>query len=130
MPENEEIVRRVYDALNRGDWEAVFRDVHPEFELTTQRGPNAGVRRGREATQGFGEDYIEAFDDVSIEPERFYEDGDQVLAVVKRRGKPKGGSVDIVVRNGHLFTIRDGKILSMKSFPDPEDALAAAGLRK
>ncbi|MGZ5341412.1 MAG: fibronectin type III domain-containing protein [Solirubrobacterales bacterium] len=42
--ENVEMVRSIYEPLNRGDWEAVFRDAHPEFEITTQRGPTAGTK--------------------------------------------------------------------------------------
>ena len=126
--ENVEVVRRLYDALNRGDWDAVFRDTHPDFEVTTQRGPHAGTHRRREGVQAFIEDYIEAFDDSSVEPERFVQNGDRVLALVTRRGRPKGGSVDLVVRNGHLWTLRDGTILSMKSFPDQNDGLEAVGL--
>jgi hypothetical protein len=45
--ENVEMVRSVYEPLNRGDWEAVFRDAHPEFEITTQRGPVPGRIGGR-----------------------------------------------------------------------------------
>ena len=126
--ENVELVRRVYDALNRGDWDAVFRDTHPDFQMTTQRGPEAGTHRRREAVQGLGEDYIAAFDNMVFEPEEFLENGDQVVVLVTRRARPKGGSGEIVVRNGHLFTVRNGTILSMKSFPDPEKALEAAGL--
>lgn len=126
--ENVEIVRRAYDALNQGDWDGFFRDMHPDFEMTTQRGPGAGTHRRREGVQGFGEDYIAAFDNMVFEPDEVLENGDQVVVLVTRRGRPKGGSVDIVVRNGHLWTVRDGTILSMKSFPDPEKALEAAGL--
>ena len=124
-----EIVGRVYEALNRGDWGASLCDVHPEFELTTERGLDAGTLQGREAVQAFGEDYAAMFDSVVFEPERFLEQGDQVLVLLTRRGRPRGGSVDIVVRNAHLWTIRDGVILSMRSFPDAEDALEATGLR-
>ena len=127
--ENVEIVRRIYDAFSHGDWDAVFRDTHPDFEMTTQRGPHAGTHRRREEVQGFGEDYIAAFDNFVVEPEELFENGDQVVVLVTRRARPKGGSVDLVVRNGHLWTLRDGTILSMKSFPDPEKALEAAGLR-
>ena len=49
--ENVEIVRRVYEAANRSDWDAAFRAAHPEFEATFQRGPFAGTHRGREAVQ-------------------------------------------------------------------------------
>jgi ketosteroid isomerase-like protein len=128
--ENVEIVRRVYDALNRGAWDAAFRETHPDFEMTTQRGLDAGTLQRREAVQRFGEDYVAMFDSLVLEPEEFLANGDQVVVLVTRRARPRGGSVDIVVRNGHLWTVRDGAILSMKSFPHPEDAVEAAGLRE
>ena len=125
--ENVEIVRRVYEAVNRGDWEAALRDADPDFQLTFQRGPLAGTHE-RDAAQGVTEDYIETFDDFVIEPEDLLDAGDCVVALVTRRAKPKGGSVDMVVRNGHLWTLRAGKLLSMRSFPDANEALEAAGL--
>jgi ketosteroid isomerase-like protein len=129
MPEeNIEIVRRVYEAFARRDWDAVFRDMAPGFEMTTKRGPNAGTHRGRERTQGFVEDYVAAFEDATAEPERFLESGNHVVVLVTRRGTPRGGGAEIVVRNGHLWTLRDGRILSAESFPDPQEALRAAGL--
>jgi ketosteroid isomerase-like protein len=124
-----EIVRRVYAALNRGDWDGVFRDMDADFEMTTQRGLDAGTLRRRERVQRTVEDYIAMFDSMVVEPEALLEKGDQVVVLVTRRARPRAGSADITVRNGHLWTVRDGTILSMKSFPDPEEALAAAGLR-
>jgi ketosteroid isomerase-like protein len=126
--ENVEVVRPIYDALNRRDWDAVFRDTHPDFEMTTQRGPDAGTHRRREAVQRLIEDTTAAFDNLAVEPEEFLEIGDQVVVLVTTRARPKGGSVDIVVRNGHLWTVRDGTILTLKTFPAPEKALEAAGL--
>jgi ketosteroid isomerase-like protein len=131
MPkENVEIVREVYDAFNRRDWDAAFRTSHPDIELTTQRGPNAGTRRGRKPVQEFIEDYIAAFDNLIWEPDEFFDSGKQVVVFVNVRSRPKGGNVDMEVRNGHLWTIRDGTILSIKTFPAREEALEAAGLRE
>jgi ketosteroid isomerase-like protein len=95
--------------------------------LITQRGPNSGTKRGRDGVQGFLEDYISAFGTVVWEPEEFSESGDQVVVLITTRSRPKGGSVDIVTRNGHLWTIRDEAIISMETFPDPAEALEAAG---
>jgi ketosteroid isomerase-like protein len=120
-----EIVRRVYDALKQGDWDAVFRDTHPDFEVTTQR--PAATQRRRAGVQRFLEDYIAAFDSMVLEPEEFVEKGDQVVALVTRRARPRGGSGEMVVRNGHLWTVRDGTILSMTTFPNPEKAREALG---
>jgi ketosteroid isomerase-like protein len=126
--ENVEVVRRVYDAFSRRDWDAVFRDMDPEFEITTKRGPNAGTHRRREGAQEFAEDYLAAFDDATAEPERFLEAGDRVLALVTRRSKPRGAETEMVVRNGHVWTLSGGRILSMESFPNPDEALDAVGL--
>jgi ketosteroid isomerase-like protein len=126
--ENVEIVRRCYDALNRRDWDAAFREMHADFELTTQRGPNAGTRRGRERVAEFLEDYIAAFDSLVWDPEHFFEGGDQVVAFVTSRSRPSGGNVDLEVRNGHRWTVRDGIIVSMTTYPERERAVEAAGL--
>jgi ketosteroid isomerase-like protein len=127
--DNVEIVRAIYQAFNRRDWDAAFRDADVDFALTTQRGPDAGTRRGREAVVALAEEYSGAFDSLIWEPEEFFEGGDQVVAFVSIRSRPRGGGVDLVVRNGHHWTIRDGAVLSMESFPKPVNALEAAGLR-
>ena len=77
--ENVEIVHRVYDVLNRRDWEGVFRDAHPDFEMTTQRGPTAGTRRGQEVVQGFVEEYMGSFENLIWEPEQFFDGGNQIV---------------------------------------------------
>ena len=126
--ENVEIVRAIYEAINRGDWDAAFRDADPDFELVTERGPNAGTHQGRPTVQAFLQDYRAAFDTWVLEPEQFLEAGDQVVAIVKPRVRPKGTSAEFAVRNGHIWTIRDGVVVSMHSFPEPEKALEAVGL--
>jgi ketosteroid isomerase-like protein len=126
--ENVEIVRSIYEAANQRDWDAAFRDQHPDIELTTPPGPNAGTYRGREECQGFWEEMLSAFEATSAEPEELVESGDQVVAVVRSRLRPKGTTAEIELRNGHLWNFRDGKAVSMRIFPAPEDALEAAGL--
>jgi ketosteroid isomerase-like protein len=126
--QNVDVVKRVYEAFDRRDWDAVFLDMHSDFQITTKRGPNAGTHQGRDGAQGFAEDYLAAFDGATAEPDRFLEAGDRVLVLVTRRGRPKGSEMEMVVRNGHLWTLREGRILSMESFPNPDEALEAAGL--
>jgi ketosteroid isomerase-like protein len=129
MPEeNVEIVRKAYDAFNRRDWDGVFRDADPDFALTTQVGPDAGTHRGREEVTGLAQGFIDVFDKLLWEPEEFFEGNDQVVVYISVRSRPPGGGVDLVVRNGHLWTIRDGALISMESFPKPGSALEAAGL--
>ena len=123
-----EIVRSIYEAFNRGDWDAAFHNAARDFALTTQLGPEAGTHRGRKEVVAFAEDFRGQFDRLTWEPEEFFNGEDRVVVFVKVCSRPRDGSVDLVVRNGHLWTVRDGVVLSMKSFPNRKDALEAAGL--
>jgi ketosteroid isomerase-like protein len=66
----------------------------------------------------------------SAHPEEFFERGDQIAVVVRGRMRPKGSSAEIENRNGHLWTIRDGTVVSVRLFAKPEEALGAAGLEE
>ena len=127
-PGNAETVRSIYEAVNRRDWDAAFRDQEPEVELILPPGPGGSPLRGREQIQEYWEGFMAAFDLAIAEPEEVLESGDHVVAVVKTRARPKGSDAEIEVRNGHLWTLRDGKVASMRLFPEPEKALEAAGL--
>ncbi|MGC1799317.1 MAG: nuclear transport factor 2 family protein [Solirubrobacterales bacterium] len=126
--ENVEIVRSIYEAVNRKDWDAAFRDQRPDVELITPPGIRAGTYRGREEVQGYFEEWLTPFDEWSVLPEEFAESGDQVVAVLRLRAQPKGSKAEIDIRTGQLWTLRDGKTLSCRIFPKPADALEAAGL--
>ena len=89
--ENVEVVRPIYAALNRRDWDAVFNAAHVDFELPIQRMPQAEMKRGREQIQSFFEEYVAAFDNFALEPEKFFAGTDQVVVFVKARGQIKGG---------------------------------------
>jgi uncharacterized protein len=129
--ENVEIVRSIYEAFNRGDWDAVFRDLHPDFELTTPaRGLDAGTFRGREEGQGYWEDFFAPYEAVTVEPEEFFERGEQLVVFVRTRLRPKGSGAEFEVQTGHLWTFRDGTAVSLRLFPEHEEALEAAGLRE
>jgi uncharacterized protein len=126
--ENVEILRRVYDAASRGDWDAGLRDAHPDCEATFQAGPQAGTHRGRDEIVAALSDVTAAFDAWIIEPLEFFESGDQTVVIARNRLRPKGTGGEFEYRNGHIWTIRDGTILSLVGYPNREGALEAAGL--
>jgi ketosteroid isomerase-like protein len=129
--ENVEIVRRMYDAFNREDADALFRNTHPDFEVTFKEGPRAGTHRGREALQEVADDLRAGFESWIAEPMDFFESGDHVVVVVNNRLRPKGGTAgEFAFRNASVFTIRNGAVVSVVGYPTPEDALEAVGLRE
>jgi uncharacterized protein len=129
--ENVETLRAAYDAFNRGDWDSAARFGHPDFELrTADRAMNPGTYRGPDAARRFFEDLFEPFDEIVIDPEEFFEHGDQVAVFLRVRLRPTKSSAFVENRIGHLWTMRDGKVTRLAIFPRREDALEAAGLEE
>jgi ketosteroid isomerase-like protein len=123
--ENVEIVRRAYGSLARRDWDGLWAVAHPDFELHTQL---QGSYRGRDEAQRFVEDRIGIFESWKAEPEKFFESDDQVVVFVTQRAQPKGTSAVIEIKVGDVWTLRDGKVSTLETFPQREKALEAAGL--
>src|SRR5829696_1260316 len=123
--EDVEIVRRCYAALDRRDWESLWREAHADFELRTQlERPQLGPNEA----QAFIEDQFAAFESWKVEPEELLESEDQVVALVVVRSRPRGSSAEITIKIAHVWTLRDGKVLVIETFPQREKALEAAGL--
>lgn len=125
-----ELLRAGYAAFSRGDWDTVLEQAAPDFELTTaDRVTSPGTYRGVEGTRRFFEDLFAPFEEVLVEPEEFHENGDQILAVVRVRSRPRGSSAFVENRIGHLWTMRDGMVTGLEIFPERDRALAAIGVQ-
>jgi ketosteroid isomerase-like protein len=124
-----ETLRAVYEAVNRRDWDTAFRAAHPDFEwITADRVPLAGTYRGPEEVRRFFEDQWEAFEEVAIEPEEFFERGDRIVVFTRTRLRPRGSTAVVQNRIGQVWTMRDGKAARCQVFPQREKALEAAGI--
>src|SRR6185312_3669958 len=88
-----EILRAGYEAFSRGDWDAVFPKADPDLLLiTADRVTNPGTYRGVAAVTRFFEDLFEPFEEVTAEPERFFERGDKIVVLVRVRSRPRGSN--------------------------------------
>ena len=129
MSEHVELLKRGYEAFNRGELEAVFARLDPEIEwVTDERVPFAGTYHGHDEIRRLLRDQQEVFGQLTMEPYEFFETGDQVVAFVRQRARGHASGAEIVITIGHLWTIRDGKAVRWQGFPEREKALEAAGL--
>jgi ketosteroid isomerase-like protein len=130
--DNLDLVRRAYEAWNRGDLEGTFDLFDPEVEVSAPRGfPEAGTYRGRAAVrQWMEEQLLPAFEQVRVEPERFLDAGEQVVVFVRYfgRGKASGAEVRGSIVDAHVVTVRGGKVQTLQMYQGTEEALEAAGL--
>jgi ketosteroid isomerase-like protein len=65
---------------------------------------------------------------MAMTAERITAVGDQVLVMATWRGRGITSGAPAEWRHGQVWTMRDGRVMSRVSFPDPADALEAVGL--
>jgi ketosteroid isomerase-like protein len=126
--ENVEIVRRAHAEFERGNfWIPEIFD--PRIRIVWL--PVAG---GETETVGFDgmaratKDWMQAWEQVTAVAERVIDAGDQVVILAEWRGRGKTSGVATRLRYGSVWTLRDGKVISITSYTDPADALKAVGL--
>jgi len=127
--ENVEVLRRGYEAWNRGDRDAAFESLESEFELQLpEGGMNVGIYKGREGVTKLFENYLEVFDSFQMKPEKFFEVDDRIVVFVRTPARGKGSGVEVEFRPAHVWTMRAGKAARLEIFPERQRALEAVGL--
>jgi ketosteroid isomerase-like protein len=129
--ENVEIVRRVYDLWNRGDLDAAVEmlDQHVVWNAYVHL-PDSRTRHGAGEVQQWAGEFAEAWGEIQVQIERLEEVGDDlVLALVRMtgRGRGSGAAVESGV-DGHVWTVRDGRVAAVRMYQGAQDALEAVGL--
>ena len=125
--ENVEIVRQVYKAFNRGDFDAAIAVAHPEIEFVPPGGQSS--LRGAKAVRAWMEP--DAFDEQQIEPLEFSVQGNKVLVRQHTKARGAGSGIELDMEIWAVWTLNDdGLATRIESFlPHQEaEALKAAGL--
>jgi ketosteroid isomerase-like protein len=127
--ENVEFVKSAIDAYNRRDFEAMRGMNNPDVQLdwSASRGLEAGVYQGVEEVLAFYRNFLETFDDVDIEPDRFIESGDSVVVPNTAHIRGRDG-IETVARSAFVFEIRNGLIARIRLYQETHEALDAVGL--
>ena len=129
--ENVEIVRRVYDASLRSDWNSMSELLDPDFEF---RGTVGGLEEGRIAhgAQQFREIFekedLDAWDERRFEPEDFIDAGDCVVVLQREYRRGRGSGVELETETAVVFEVRDGRVVRIQGYMDRAEALEAVGL--
>jgi ketosteroid isomerase-like protein len=128
---NVDRLRAAYEALDRGDAEAIRNFLHPQVELFDRPEiPDAGSYVGWEGLMLSVGASRDSFEDFHFTPQRFFERGDRVVVIVLMTGRGKSSGVPVKEQIAHDWTLRDGRAVRLQAYTDPADALEAAGLAR
>jgi len=128
--ENVDVVRKLFAEHERGNF-AVQELLDPNIRI---RWPDSLAAGGRAESVGVDDAtkvmlaWLRTFESVTLTAERIIDAGDQVVSISVWRARGKASGVDTEWRLGSVFTVRQGKVVSLVSYTDPDEALEAAGL--
>jgi ketosteroid isomerase-like protein len=135
--ENVEIVRGLLEAFRRRDHERAFDFYDPNIVWEQHVGPHlggpvdlGGVYHGHEGIRTYWREWLSAWRDVQFEIQDVRDAGDEVVALIRNQrmwGRHSAIETEMPPY-GIVFTIRGGKVVRWRAFPDQSQALEAAGL--
>jgi ketosteroid isomerase-like protein len=126
--EDEETVRRLSEAINRRDPDAAVALCDPEVEFLSVLAVSGRAYIGHAGMREYFDDISSAWTEWRVEVHRIASAPDGRVAIVMTmhmRGKESGAP--LAQRTGHIWTLRNGKLLRNRPFREPEQALRAVG---
>jgi ketosteroid isomerase-like protein len=132
--ENVEAFERAVAAYNRGDIDAFLEQIDPDVEwhplLQVMLGGEATTFRGHEGVRELFRDLNEGFTDQHVEPSEIRDLGGLLVAIGRIRGRGKESGAEAESPINWVVDFRDGRVVRVREYLNPKEALEAAGLRE
>jgi ketosteroid isomerase-like protein len=129
---NVELVRELLEAFRRRDHERAFDFYDPDIVWEHLGSDPLGSRiyRGHEGVRAYWREWLSAWRDLQFEIQDLRDAGDDVVALIhnQRQWGRQTGIETQMPPYGLVFTIRGGKVVRWRFYPDQESALKEAGL--
>jgi ketosteroid isomerase-like protein len=119
---NVQLVRRGFEAITRGDLEPIRELLDPDVKWHGGDPSAEGACRNRDEALTFVDRAVRRAPLGKLVD--VIDAGDKVVVIMQP--PPEDGEQPGLVAN--LTTFRDGKVVEMVHYPDPADALVAAGI--
>ena len=133
--ENVEIVRRIFEAANRRNTDAVLGLYDEEVEVDNTHGPaqaflgGNAVYHGHDGLRAFFREWHEAWDSIDSNLVELIDAGERVISTHAYRGQGRASGIAVEWPDlGAIWTLRDGRVIHVAWFPTRTEALEAAGL--
>jgi ketosteroid isomerase-like protein len=130
--ENVEIVRAVAESAADDDAGAWLRAMDPEVRVYP-RPEEPGVLEVYEGWDGFMEyslNWFSQWEAYEFEPVKVLDADDQVLVVMRERGRMERDGMEVEQEFSHSFRLREGRIVEWRMYDSYDQALEAVGLSK
>ena len=111
--ENVEVFQRAFDAINRGDAEALVSELDLEVEwhgaILMAMGGKQTVYRGHEGVREWLRDLYETLSEFQAEYPEIRDLGDRTVAIGRVRARGKASEAEIESPHGTVVEFKNGK---------------------
>jgi uncharacterized protein len=130
--QNVEIVRKSFDAIGRGDLDALLDLYDPEIEFEPLTGTRVetGGYRGHQGVRQYFEEANEVWDEVRPVAGEITTTADEVVVFGHCSIRGKASEIETDSPCSWVITLRDGKITRHRVYRTNSEALEAAGVRE
>ena len=127
--ENVELVHQLVDAVAEQDLARLIQLTDPEVEFHSVFAQlrEGGVYRGHDGIRQYMKDVAETAEILQATIDDTLAVGALVLAVGRLTYRGKGSQVETEAPVGYFLKVRRGRLLKLRAFQDPEQAIAAFG---
>ena len=126
--ENVERTRRVAEAFNARDIDAMLGYCDPSIEFHVTFEAVGGVYHGHDGLRRWHRDLEEAWGEIRLEPEAFFDLGEQTMAFSVMRARGRQSGAEVVMPAAQVARWRDGRCVYFKAYADRHDALRELGV--
>jgi ketosteroid isomerase-like protein len=133
MPQEDvEVVLRAHAAYSRGDLDAFLTAWHPEgvyrAAITQAVEGETADFTGHSGLRQWWDDLHDVYGDLETEVLEVHEAGERVVVVYVTRGRTRSSGFEGEERLAQVVTVRSGKIVEVRDYFTPREALEAVGL--
>jgi ketosteroid isomerase-like protein len=131
--EDVETIREMFAIYNdrgvRAATDAFGHLLAPDFGLEEATDlPDPGAYTGREAFIANLAKLEQSFEELRLEPLEVVDLGEKVVVEVSMSGRGRGSSAPVEMTFAQLWSLRDGKAVSLRDYATKAEALEAVGL--
>ena len=128
-PENVAVVRAMWEAFVRNDFEIALSAFAPDVEWDGTNLPDGTIAQGHDAVLDHVARWAETWDTWDVELEELIDaEPNLVIAFIRERGRTKAG-LEVNERHSELYVVRDGRIAYRKGFSDADQVFQEAAAR-
>lgn len=130
--ENVDLVRGIWEADRRRDWEAVYAAYAGDVVWEDHAGlwGDWGVARGPNGIQEAWRRWHEAFENVEFEFGEVADAGSVVVVTYSLRARGRGSGIEVHQPITLVWTLAAGKAVRIRAYLSRREALEAVGLRE